>query len=274
VALRPFLAPIAAAVARPPDDAKIARDAGGRYAIVAGQAGRALDEAATSAAMEAALRDGLHEAPLALAMQPPTVTPAALAPLYTQLDQVLNTPLRVTFAEYMRVFTRDDLAPLITLLPGSGEGNLPSLYLDIKGVGDLAAALAADLDQEGRDAVFAWRDGAVQEVITAQDSRKVQRESTMRALEAAILGATGTATPIIVVTPPRVPSSAVSAIVISDRLGGGRSDYSWSVPNRKYNVELAIERLDGAGPCPGRFLHPCLRLARTERERQNLERVE
>jgi vancomycin resistance protein YoaR len=250
-ALRPFLAPVATAVARAPVEATIARDEAGHYAIVPEQAGQALDEAATVAAMAAALRDERREAAVVLGAQAPAVTAATLTAPYEHLDRVLNTPLRVAFAEYQRVLTRDDIAPLVTIAPGGANGTPAALQLDPAGVRALATALATDLDQEARDAVFAWRDGAVRETTAAQDGRAVQVEPTATALETAILGAAGTVTPVVTVTPPSVPASAAEAIVITDRLGGGRSDYSWSVPNRKFNVELAIQRLDGALVAPG-----------------------
>ncbi len=244
--LRPFLAPVAAVVALAPVEATIARDGSGHYAIAPERAGQALDEAATVAAMAAALQDNRRETAVVLAAQAPTVTTATLTALYEQLDRVLNTPLRVEFAEYHRVLTRDDIAPLVTIAPGGANGTPAALQLDPAGVQALATALATDLDQEARDAVFAWRDGAVREATTARDGRAVQVAPTMAALHAAILGAAGTVAPVVTVTPPRVPSAAADAIVIGERLGGGRSDYSWSVPNRKFNVELAIQRLDGA----------------------------
>jgi len=244
-ALRAALAPVAVAIAQPAIDAAIAPDAAGHYAITPGRAGQALDAMATIGAMERALQGGRHAAPVALGTQAPALTAEALAPLYTQLDRVLNTPLRVTFADYGRVLTRDDIAPLVAIAPGVAAG-AAALQLDPAGLRGLAAALAADLDQEPLDAVFAWRDGAVRAATTARDGRAVQVEPTMAALHAAILGAAGTVAPVVTVTPPQLPSSAADAIVIGDRLGGGRSDYSWSVPNRKFNVELAIQRLDGA----------------------------
>ncbi len=247
-ALRPSLAP--AALARPAVDAVIAPDAGGHYAITPERAGQGLDETATIAAMEGALQEGRHEAPVALRAQAPVVTAATLGPLYTQLDRVLNTPLRVTFADYVRVLTRDNIAPLVAITP-DGAGGTVVLDLDPAGLGGLAATLAADLDRDPRDAVFAWRDGAVREAVTAQDGRRLQIEPTVAALKAAILGAAGVVNPVVLVTPPTVPAAAAAAIVVTDRLGGGHSDYSWSVPNRKFNVELSIERLDGALIPPG-----------------------
>ena len=151
--------------------------------------------------------------------QVPTVTAAGLEPLYAQLDRALNTPLVVRFGEYEQVFGRDQIVPLLGVRIGDTSGNRGVLSIDPVALRALAETVAAEVNQEARDAVFAWRDGAVRESVTAREGRVLQLEPTMQALEAAILGATGTVTPVVSVTPPQVPATAGEQIVVTDRLG-------------------------------------------------------
>ena len=249
--LRPLLAAIASAVARPGADARLALGADGRYTILPGEPGEALDEAATLEVLAAALAARGREAPVALAPQYPAVAAADLAPLYARLDAILNTPLVAAFEEYRRTLGRDDLFPLLVLAAAPEQPGGVAIGIDAARVRALAEAVAAALDREVRDAQFAWVDGAVREVVPSRDGRVVQLDPTADALAAAILAASGQATPIVAVTPPGVPSAARSAMVITDRLGAGRTDYGFSIPSRAWNVELAVQRLDGALIPPG-----------------------
>ena len=249
--LHSLLAHVAAEVARPGVDPRLTLGADGRYTILPSEPGEALDEAATLAALEAALAAGGREASVVLAPQHPAVAAADLAPLYARLDAILNTPLVVAFEEYRRTFGRADLFPLLVLAAAPEEPGGVALGIDAAQVRALAETVAAELDQEVRDAQFAWVEGAVREVVPSRDGRVVQIEATSDALAAVILAASGQATPIVAVTPPGVPSATRSEIVITDRLGAGRTDYRFSIPSRAWNVELAVQRLDGALIPPG-----------------------
>src|SRR5205823_379362 len=138
---------------------------------------------------------------------------------------------------------------LFTKQPGKPEK--VAITLDPDGVRALTQVIARDLNQGVRNAQFKWVDGTVKDVVTSQDGREVQFAATDAALSKAILGATGAATPAVTVTPPTIASSDKAKMVITDRLGFSKTDYSFSIPNRRHNVELAMERLDGALIPPG-----------------------
>ena len=233
------------------EDARLVRGADGRYTIVPGRPGTVLDEGGTLAAAEAALAAGRHEAAVAFRPQPPALTAAELAPAYARLDAILNTPLLVTFAEFARTFGRDALAPLLGVTAQPDRPEPLAFSLDQAGLLRLAEQLAEALDQEVRDAEFRWVDGRVQDVVPSREGRAVDVGATADVLGAAILGATGRATPVVAVVAPASASADKAAMDIADRLGDARSDYSFSIPSRRHNVELATGRLDGTLIPPG-----------------------
>ncbi|HEX5504151.1 MAG TPA: peptidoglycan binding domain-containing protein [Thermomicrobiales bacterium] len=245
-ALQPFLRELAAAVADPGANARLALDRQqGRYVVTPERAGHVLDAAATVAALDTALTAGQHEAAVALDPTTPTIVAADLEPARARAEQIADTPLVVTYGGYRRVFQRADLLPLLTFTEQPGQPQKVAIGVDPAGVHRLTAALAQDINQEPRDAKFKWVNGQVQDAQASQDGHTVEPGPTDAALTAAILGATGAATPQVTVTPPAVASSAKAQMSFADRLGYGKTDYSFSIPNRKWNVELACQRLNG-----------------------------
>ncbi|HET8629355.1 MAG TPA: VanW family protein [Thermomicrobiales bacterium] len=245
-ALQPFLRNLAAAVADPGGNAQLYLDQqAGRYAIRPERAGHVLDAAATVAALDTALTAGQHEAAVALDPTTPTIVAADLEPVRASAEQIANTPLVVTYGTYRHVFQRADLLPLLVFKEQPGQPQKVAIGVDPDGVHKLTEALAKDINQEPRDAKFKWVNGQVQDAQPSQDGHTVEPGPTDAALTAAILGATGAASPQVTVTPPAVASSAKAQMYFGDRLGYGKTDYSFSIPNRKWNVELACQRLNG-----------------------------
>jgi vancomycin resistance protein YoaR len=244
--LRAFFDEVGGAIATPPIDATIVQGANGLYTIVAASDGTILDEAGTLAAIEAALRGGAHEATALRIPRGAAITAEDLKPAFARLDALLNTPLVVSFQEYSRTYTRADIEPLLIITTQASAPDHVVFSLDGAKLGALVQDLAKVLDQDPRDAKFRWLDGAVQDVAGGQDGRTVQIDPTVAAIRTAILGATGKATIAATVTKAKVPTSDKSTIVIRDRLGLGKTPYAGSIPNRKHNVELAVERLNGA----------------------------
>jgi vancomycin resistance protein YoaR len=244
--LRAFLAEVAGGSATPPTDAKIEGAANGPYRIAPARDGAVLDEGGTLAAIEAALRGGAHEATALRTPRAAAIAASDLAPALARLNLLLDTPLVVSFQEFSRTYGRADLQPLLVITPQASAPEHVVFSLDQKKLAALVQGLATTLDQEVRDARFRWVGGAVQDVSGGQDGRAVQVAPTLAAIQAAILGGTGRATIAATVTKARVRSADKATIVIRDRLGLGKTPYAGSIPNRKHNVELAVERLDGA----------------------------
>lgn len=250
-ALRALFVRINREAGEPGEDARLVLGADGRYTIVPGRPGTALDEGATVAAVEAALGAGRHEAALVFQPQAPALTAAELAPAYARLDAILNTPLVVTFAEFARTFGRADLAPLLSVAAQPDRPERVAFSLDRAGLLSLAGQLAKALDRGVQDAAFRWVDGRVQDVVPSREGRAIDVGATADALGTAILGAAGRATPVVAVVAPASASADKVGMIVGDRLGHARSDYSFSIPNRRHNVELATERLDGTLIPPG-----------------------
>jgi vancomycin resistance protein YoaR len=249
---RPTLRAMAGQVAAPPHDARIVQGGDGRFSIDPDRAGAVLDEPGTLAGIERALlaiAPGQGAAPaVALLMKPqaPAVTAADLDSTFKRLDAMLNTPVVVAYEEYNFTLQRGDILPLLVVTDAPNSPEKVQITVDQARAEVLVRDLADGINKEPRDAQFRWLDGAVKATVPSEDGRNVEITPTAQALATAILGATGTLTPVVTAVKPKVDNSAAAGIVIGDRLSYGDTDYSYSIASRKHNVELSLERLNGA----------------------------
>lgn len=250
--LRPYFDAIGGVVNRPGTNAKLVLDGSGKYVIAPGQAGFGLDEPATFALINATLQQGGHELALIIKTLPPAIVDADLVPAQARLNKILATPIRVTFAEYSRVFVRADIQPLLRVVEQPDQPEKVAIAVDQAGVRALTLVLANDINQGVREAQFRFVNRAVRDVNKSQDGREVQYAGTDKALRDAILGATGAMTPAVAVTKPKVASGDAASMATPDRLAIGRTLYT-GVAERRHNVELAAERLNGTIVPPGKL---------------------
>lgn len=249
--LEPFFAEMRAAIDQPGSSAKLVEGAQGRYSITPSKEGIAVDEAATLAAINAALQADATETQAAVSPQVPPIVTADLEPVLARLNSITGLVITATFEEYKRALYPADIWPLIHLVEQPEKPEKVAIQVDEAGLRALAQVLANDLNQEVRNAQFAFSNGAVRDVVSSLDGRVLQIAPTAQALRTAILGANSTMTPVVAVTKPAIPSSMKEQMATPDRLGVGRTDFSASISSRWHNVELAAERLNGALIPPG-----------------------
>lgn len=244
--LEPVLAQVVGGVGDPGVNARVVLGQNGNFTIVPGKEGQALDRAATVVALSGALNAGQRTAEVVRRPAAPAIVAADLEPVRARAQALVSKPLTVSFDTYNRVFVRSDLAPLLAFVPQPGQTPPVRIAVNPERVRALSTVIANDLNQDVRDAEFKWVSGTVSDVVTSQDGRVVDLAGTDSALSKALLEQAGTVAPVVAVTPPKVASSQRTSMVVTDRLGYGRTDYSFSIPNRKWNVELSVQRLNGA----------------------------
>ena len=249
--LAPFFAQLRTVIDKPGTGAKLVGGSNGQYTLQPSTDGVALDEAATLAAIDAALASGAGETQALANPQAPPIVTADLEPIRARLNAITSSQVVATFEEYKRAFYPADIWPLIVLVEQPDKPEKVAITLDEEGLRALSQVLANDLNQEVRNAEFAFVNRAVRDVVSSLDGRIVQVPATAQALRTAILNASGTMTPVVAVTKPQIPSAKKEDYATPDRLGVGRTDFSSSIPSRWHNVELAAERLNGALIAPG-----------------------
>lgn len=249
--LEPFFAEVRKTVDKPGASARLVAGANGKYAITPSQDGFALDAAATMAAIDAALQSGAGVAQAVITPQAPPIVTADLEPIRARLDTITSLQIFATFEEYKRALYPADIWPLIRLVEQPDKPEKVAIQLDEAGLRALSQVLANDLNQDVRNAEFAFVNRKVRDVVSSRDGRVVQIPATAQALRTAILNASPTVTPAVAVTKPQVPSSKKADYATPDRLAVGRTDFSFSISSRWHNVELAAERLNGALIAPG-----------------------
>jgi vancomycin resistance protein YoaR len=125
------------------------------------------------------------------------------------------------------------------------------MTLDREAASAFLEQLAAEVRQEPRDAQLRYLDGRVRVVAPEQMGRELDRDASLAALEQAVRsGATGVALAVREVS-PTITSAMATQIVIRERISSGATYYGDSAANRRHNVELAVQRVNGALVPPG-----------------------
>ena len=216
--------------------------------VVAGQAGRRLDQDAAGARIVRALArlERGHTVALPVRIDPIDVTAADLAPAARQARTALSGPVRLEYEGTRWKLPRWRIAELLAL-PVGGDTKLA-----IAGPGAEAwfAKLRKTVERAPVDATFAAAGDGVQ-VVPAKDGLAVDVPATAKAILAAATSPTARTTALVVRTaPPERSTAEAQAMGIERRLASYTTLYAGTW-DRITNLKLAISLLNGALVAPG-----------------------
>ncbi|MCC6626134.1 MAG: VanW family protein [Chloroflexi bacterium] len=214
--------------------------------------GVAVEVAASVAAINRAVGEGRHEAALVTSTVRPAVVTADLEPVRAQVARLLDRPVKVSAANITQTLTRADLAALLSVTPRPEAATKADLAINRDAADTLLSALARQVNREARAPVFKYLGGKVTQTAEPLQGRRLDEAAALTTLSDGVLHADTTAVtlPVTVVTTP-LGAADPSQIVIRDVLATGTTYYGFSLPERKHNVELATQRLNGTLVPPG-----------------------
>jgi vancomycin resistance protein YoaR len=162
------------------------------------------------------------------------------------LEPGTTATLHVALGDGKMDLGADQVVPLL-----AGGADQTPLSLNDSAVRTLVKSLASELDQAGRDARFAWEGGAMRVLQESQEHRVVDQAGAARAIASALLAGGGEVTLPGTVVPPAVSSANPKALGIEGVLERGSTPIGGASPEKRYNVTLAAERLNGVVVPPG-----------------------
>lgn len=109
----------------------------------------------------------------------------------------------------------------------------------------LFAEISKALDAPAREAKFAIKNGKVSEFTTSRLGVKVNRQDTLINLNKTLLDGATTVRIITKIDEPKITTSDANDLGISDLLGTGISDFTGSPVNRRHNIKVGAEKLNG-----------------------------
>jgi vancomycin resistance protein YoaR len=243
---------LAAEINRPSRAAELRLDAANAPVIAPHEDGLTLDLPASVAAINQAVAQGRHQAALVTRVEPPAVTTSDLEPARDRLNRLLDRQITLSAADLKRTLGRKEIAGFLTFAPRSDAPATIDIVADRAALGDYLAALAKQVDRAARPPVYKYLDGQVTRTAEPVQGRALDVPAAAAALAAGLLTAdvAAIALPVKQIDAPLAQVDP-SQIVIRDVLAEGVTYYGFSLPERKHNVELATQRLNGTLVPPG-----------------------
>ncbi|HEY3063938.1 MAG TPA: VanW family protein, partial [Chloroflexota bacterium] len=175
-------------------------------------------------------------------VRPTVLLDVALAPqaaqVRAQVEALLAHPPVLTFEDQELPLTRPDIEPLLSI-------RRTSVGIDAQAADALARLLAAELHRPAVNARFNWQAGELETIRESAVGRDLDITLTAQRLTSALIaGSTRVALPVRQVE-PAVSSEDPEALGIAELIDRGSTSFAGSVPEKKINIKLAAQRLNG-----------------------------
>ncbi|HEX8967918.1 MAG TPA: VanW family protein [Chloroflexota bacterium] len=252
-ALDAALGRMAQQVNRPPTDARLSLAGDGSIQSSSANAGLSVDIAASREQLTSALDGGLQSVALVTIAVPPTVTDDQLQTARDELMHLVGPdaqPLTLTYADQTWQLERADLARLVSLADPR-PGQPAAVQIDDKALRGWATRVAADVDQSVQDARFAFNGGNLKVLRPSHQGRTVDQDALVRSVHDALLSGSQTIPLPVSTVDPSVSSEDPQSLGITEVIDRGSTSFAGSIPEKKHNIQLAAQRLNGIVVPPG-----------------------
>ncbi len=181
----------------------------------------------------------------------PQVTTTAVESLFPQVRDVLDQdPLALTFAEEEWQLDATTMAPMLAV---TSQQNQPTLTVDEQLFTAYVTKQVEDaVIQPVQEARFAISSGRVSEFQAAQTGRDIDWSVLLQQVTDQYLqGSTQSIALPVVEVEPAVSTDEVNDLGITELIGVGISDFSGSPVNRRHNIAVGADALNGILLAPG-----------------------
>jgi vancomycin resistance protein YoaR len=253
-ALDGSLAAMAHQIERQPTDARLSLGNNGAIQSAAAQEGLAVDVAASRDQVTDALNSAGQSVELVTSALQPAIPDQQLQTAHDQLDHLFNPnadALSVTFGDKSWPLARADVVKLVSLTGGTKPGQPAVVKLDDAPLKAWAARLSKDIDQTVQDARFAFNGGNLKVLKPSKQGRTLDQDGMVQAVHAALLAGEPTVALPVAIVEPSVSSDDPQSLGISEVIDRGNTAFAGSIPEKKHNIQLAAQRLNGVVVAPG-----------------------
>ncbi|HVX30888.1 MAG TPA: peptidoglycan binding domain-containing protein, partial [Nitrolancea sp.] len=223
----------------------------GQFEVVKSTNGESLDAEATTANILAALKDGQHSVDVALTSTPAPVADADAQDAIARAQTYIAKPLTLTWDGGQQDLSPEQIASVLTFTPQPDQDNKIAIGVSTDAMAGLLGTLKDKVEVQAKDADLRYIDGAVTVRTPEQVGRTLDVDGSVKAIQTALTSGAGSAALVTSPVEPQITSAMAGSIVIREKLGSGQTYYGGSVSNRAYNVDLAVERANGALVPPG-----------------------
>jgi vancomycin resistance protein YoaR len=254
--LTSYLAPIAAAIHTSPEDATVSIGSDG-VVLQDDTAGTELNtQAAVVAIQQAAGKAEARNVDLPLNTIQATIRTAQLQPIYEKADALVTNGVRVRYGDDTYIMKTSSVVGFLSLEPTQGGPGLPALKVDQDALAYRISGIAETyVNTKAADARFRMVNGTPTKVADAKQGVEVNVDASVANVIAAMGVYTGGGTLeadlAVTTTAPTVTGADLATINTPDMLAYGQTTYASSSDNRRWNVELGANNINGTLVPPG-----------------------
>ena len=223
----------------------------GHFEVVKSTNGEALDAEATTAGILAALKDGKHSVDVALTSSPAPVVDTDAQSAIARAETYTAKPLTLTWDGGQQDLTPDQIASVLTFAAQPDQSDKIAISVSSDALAGLLNSLKDKVEVQPKDADLRYIDGAVTVRTPEQVGKTLNIEASASAIQTALTSGAGSAALVTSPVEPKITAAMAGSIVIRQKLASGETYYGGSVANRAYNVDLAVQRANGALVPPG-----------------------
>jgi vancomycin resistance protein YoaR len=231
-------------------NASVARE-GSQFVVKPSTNGEALD---TNASVQHIL-DGLtkdqHQIDLAVTSTPATIVDADAQSALNRAQQLVAKPVKLTWNDGETTVSGDALAAAVRFVEQPKETSKIGVDIDQAALASAVEKVKPQVEKAAKDAKLRYLNGKVTVTEPEQPGRALDVAKSAAALRTAVLQGQTSAALVTNDVAPKVTAAAAAGVTIKERLSSGETYYAGSIANRKFNVELAVSRVNGALIAPG-----------------------
>ncbi len=254
-ALNSSLRRIAGELERSPQNAKLTITKDNVVQSVPGVNGIVVDVPATSRRVTEALASGSSTVDVAVQEVQPPLPDDLVRPAREQLDRILGDgtrpPLVLTFGSDSWQLQQADVLNVLSVEGGLKAGQPARLVVDDQPLKALAAKMAKQINQNVQEARFDFNGGKLKVLRPSREGREIDQAATVALIKTKLLNGEHTAELPVSVVKPGVSSDDPASLGITELIDKGSTTFAGSLPEKKWNIKLAAEKLNGAVVPPG-----------------------
>jgi vancomycin resistance protein YoaR len=164
---------------------------------------------------------------------------------------ILKAPLSLSYAHSKWILNKNDLLPLLTLKKRINSDIIVSLDEE-KTQEFLEEKIADFIDETPQEAKFEIKDGKVIEFQTSKDGKKLNAFKNYELIEYLLLNGTSSNVELIVDDlKSEINNETVNNLGIKEIIGIGHSSFAGSPSNRRHNIRIGAEAINGSLIKPG-----------------------
>jgi vancomycin resistance protein YoaR len=250
-ALASYISQIADQVHTNGKNAGVRLDDNGKFVVVASTDGQSLDAKKTANDAIDALLNGKHQVEVAVTDTPAQVVDADARDAVAKAEEITSQPISLTWDGGNQDLTADQMASILAFTPQPDKSPKIAVGVNTDAVSALLDSLRSKIEVPAKDANLRYLNGAVTVVSQEQAGTSLDVGASAKAIETALSDGSHSVTLTTTPVQPQITAAMASTISVPDKLASGQTYYGGSVANRAFNVNLAVERVNGALIPPG-----------------------